>query len=132
MINTYVRIGQIKHFHIRKILPAEFFCYYRISFTNIIKLYREGGSALKILTGKPIGKRPLRRPRHRWEDNIRMEFKEISISTGNWFNSAQDRDSMDFIHHAVRKVSDFFFCENPVDINEGSLHDTALNLHTYP
>ena len=35
------------------------------------------GSAFKILTGKPTGKRPFGRPRHRWEDNIRMDFKEV-------------------------------------------------------
>ena len=34
----------------------------------------EGRSAFKILTGKPTGKRPLGRPRHRWEDNIRMDL----------------------------------------------------------
>jgi hypothetical protein len=37
----------------------------------------EGRSAFKILTGKPIGKRPLGRPRPRWVDNIRMELEEI-------------------------------------------------------
>ena len=41
----------------------------------------EGRSAFKILTGKPTGKRPLRRPRRRWEDNIRMNHEEIGI---NW------------------------------------------------
>ena len=51
----------------------------------------EGRSAFKILTGKPTGKRPLGRPRRRWEDNIRMEFEEIGISAGNWVDSAQDR-----------------------------------------
>ena len=51
----------------------------------------EGRSAVKILTGKPIGKRPIRRPRRRWEDNIRMDLKGISIKTRNWVNSAQDR-----------------------------------------
>ena len=51
-----------------------------------------GRSAFKILTGNPIGKRPLRRPRRRWEDNIIMDFNEIDINTRNWANSAQDRD----------------------------------------
>ena len=37
----------------------------------------EGRSAFKILTDRPTGKRPLGRPRRRWEDNIRMSFKEI-------------------------------------------------------
>ena len=49
-------------------------------------------TAFKILTGKPTGKRPLERPRRRWEDNIRMDPKEIGINTRNWVDSAQDRD----------------------------------------
>ena len=40
-------------------------------------------SAFKILTDKPAGKRPLRRRRRRWEDNIRMDLKEIGINTRN-------------------------------------------------
>ena len=41
---------------------------------------------------KPTGKKPSRRPRRRWEDNIRKNLKEIEINTRNWVNSAQDRD----------------------------------------
>ena len=52
----------------------------------------EGRSAYKILTGKTTGKRPLGRPRLRWEDNIRMDLKKNSISTSNLINSAKDRD----------------------------------------
>ena len=52
----------------------------------------EGRSAFKNFTGKPTGKRPLGRPRRRWEDNIRMDLEEIGINTGNWVDSAQDRD----------------------------------------
>ena len=49
---------------------------------------KEGRSAFKILTGKPKGKRPLRKPRRRWEDNIRMELKEIVMNTRSCVNSA--------------------------------------------
>ena len=52
----------------------------------------EGRSAFKILTRKPTEKRPLGRPRRRWEDNIRMDLDEIGINAGNWADSAQDRD----------------------------------------
>ena len=52
----------------------------------------EGRNALNILTGKPTGKRPLGRLSRRWEDNIRMDLKEIGISTRNWVDLAQDRD----------------------------------------
>ena len=43
----------------------------------------KGRSAFKILTGTPAGKRPLGRPRRRWEENIRMDLEEIGVSTKN-------------------------------------------------
>ena len=46
-------------------------------------------SAFKNLTGTPKGNRPLGRPRRRWEDNIRINFKEININTRNWVDSTQ-------------------------------------------
>ena len=52
----------------------------------------EGSSSFKMLTDKPIGKILLRRPRLRWEDNIRMDLQEIDINKGNCVDSAQDRD----------------------------------------
>ena len=52
----------------------------------------ESRSAIKILTGKPIGKRPLGRYRRIWEDNIRMDRKDIGINTRDWVDSAQDSD----------------------------------------
>ena len=52
----------------------------------------KGRSAFKISREKPTGKRPLGRPRPRWEDNIRMDLKEIGINTRNWVDSPQDRD----------------------------------------
>ena len=52
----------------------------------------ENRSTFKILTGNPTGKRPLESPRHRWEDNIIMDLKEIGINTRNWVDSTQDRN----------------------------------------
>ena len=52
----------------------------------------EGKSSFKILTGKPTGKIPLCRPRRRCEDIIRMDLKEIGITTKNFVGSAQDSD----------------------------------------
>ena len=52
----------------------------------------EGRSAFKILTGKPTGKRPLGKPRRRWEDNIRMDLEELGINAENWVDSPQDRE----------------------------------------
>ena len=61
----------------------------RLRWASHVARMEEGRSAFKILTGKPTGKRPLGRPRRRWEDNIRMDLEEISI---NWVDSAQDRN----------------------------------------
>jgi hypothetical protein len=43
------------------------------------------------LVGRPEGKRPLGRPRSRWEDNIKMDLREIEIDGANWIRLAQDR-----------------------------------------
>jgi hypothetical protein len=51
-----------------------------------------GRSAFKILAVTATGKRPLGRPRRRWENNIRMDLKEIGINTRNWVDSARGRD----------------------------------------
>ena len=40
----------------------------------------------------PEGKRPLGRPRRRWEDNIKMDLQEVGVGRGNWMDLAQDRD----------------------------------------
>ena len=45
-----------------------------------------------MLTDKSTGQRPLGRSRRRWEDNIRIDLKEIGVNTRNCVNSAQDRD----------------------------------------
>ena len=52
----------------------------------------ESRNSYKILTGTPVGKIPLGRPRRRWEDNTRMDLKEIGIDTRNWVDSAKDVD----------------------------------------
>ena len=49
----------------------------------------EGRSAFKNLTGTPVGKKPMVRPKRRWTDNIRIDLKEIIINTWNWDDSAQ-------------------------------------------
>jgi hypothetical protein len=52
----------------------------------------EGRSDLKILIGKSTRKRLLGGPMHEWEDNIKMDLKEIGVKTRNWIVSAQDRN----------------------------------------
>jgi len=51
----------------------------------------EGRGAYRVLFWRSDGKRPLGRPRRRWEDNIKMDFKEMGIDGANWIRLAQDR-----------------------------------------
>ena len=46
----------------------------------------------RVLVGKPEGKRPLGRPRRRWEDNIKMDLQEVGGDGGDWMELAQVRD----------------------------------------
>ena len=63
----------------------------RLRWAGNVARMEEVRSAFKILTGKPTVKRPLGRPRRRWEDNIRMDLEEIGINAGNWVDLSQDR-----------------------------------------
>jgi hypothetical protein len=45
-----------------------------------------------VLVRKPEGKRPLGRPRRRWDDNIKMDLEEVGRGCGNWMELAQDRE----------------------------------------
>jgi hypothetical protein len=49
-------------------------------------------NAFRIWLGKPEGKRPLGRPRRKWEDNIKMDLREIAWGGMDWIDLAQDRD----------------------------------------
>jgi hypothetical protein len=46
----------------------------------------------RVLVGEPKGKRPLGRPRHRWEDTIKMDFQGVGCGGMDWIEPAQDRD----------------------------------------
>ena len=46
----------------------------------------------RVLVGKPEGKRPLGRPRRRWENNIKMDLQEVVGDRGDWMELAQDRN----------------------------------------
>ena len=52
----------------------------------------DGRGVRRVLVGKPEGKRPLGRPRHRWEDNIRTDLQEVGGGCGDWMELAQDRN----------------------------------------
>jgi hypothetical protein len=51
----------------------------------------EGRGVCRVSVGRPEGERPLRRPRRRWEDNIKMDLRNIEIDGANWIRLALDR-----------------------------------------
>jgi hypothetical protein len=53
----------------------------------------EVGDAYNILVERPEGRRPLGRPRRRWEDNIKMDLRDIGFGDVDWIHLAQDRDT---------------------------------------
>ena len=64
----------------------------RMSWAGHVASMEEGRGVHKVLVGKPEGKRPLGRTRLRWEDNIKMDLREVGRGCGDWMELAQDRD----------------------------------------
>jgi hypothetical protein len=58
----------------------------------------------RVLMGKPEGKRPLGRPRRRWEDNFKMDLQEVGGGCGDWMDLAQDRDRWPELVSAVKNL----------------------------
>jgi hypothetical protein len=63
----------------------------RLRWAGHVARVGEGRGVYRVLVGRPEGKRPLGRPRLRWEDNIKMGLRETGIDGANWIRLAQDR-----------------------------------------
>ena len=63
-----------------------------------------GEGVYRVLVGKPEGRRPLGRPRHRWVDNIRMDLQEVGCGYMDWIGLAQDRDGWRTLVSAVMNL----------------------------
>jgi len=64
----------------------------------------EGRGVYRILVGKLEGKRPLGRPRRRWEDNIKMGLQEVGCGGMDWIELAQDGDRWRALVNAVMNL----------------------------
>ncbi|KAJ4439272.1 hypothetical protein ANN_07392 [Periplaneta americana] len=64
----------------------------RLRWAGHVARMGESRNAYGVLVGRPEGKRPLGRPRRRWEDNIKMDLREVGYDDRDWINLAQDRD----------------------------------------
>ena len=66
--------------------------------------YGERLGVYRVLVGNPEGKRSLGRPRHRWEDNIKMDLHEVGCGGMDWIELAQDRDRWRALVNAVMNL----------------------------
>jgi len=64
----------------------------------------EGRGVYRVLVEKLKGKRPLGRPRRRWEDNIKMDLQEVGCGGMDWIELAQDRDRLRALVNAVMNL----------------------------
>jgi hypothetical protein len=62
----------------------------RMKWAGHVARMGEGRGVHRVLVGRPEGKRPLGRPKRRWEDNIKIDLREIGIDGANWIRLAQD------------------------------------------
>ena len=64
----------------------------------------KGRGVYRVLVGKPEGKRPMGRHRHRWDDNIKMDLQEVGGGCGDWMELVQDRDRWRALVSAVMNL----------------------------
>jgi len=76
----------------------------RMRWAGHVARMEEGRGVYRVLVGKPEGRRPLGRPKRRWEDNIRMDLREVVYGCVDWMELAQDRDRWRALVSAVMNL----------------------------
>ena len=76
----------------------------RMRWARYVARMEERITVYRVLVGKPEGKRPLWRPRLRWEDNIKMDLQEMGCGGIDWIELAQDRDRWRALVNAVMNL----------------------------
>ncbi|KAJ4450863.1 hypothetical protein ANN_02295 [Periplaneta americana] len=104
----------------------------RLRWAGHVARMGESRNAYRVLVGRPEGKRPLGRPRRRWEDNIKMDLREVGYGDREWINFAQDRDQWRAyvraaMNHRKRKTSP---ADDRLIVRKSKLYPrlTAVNL----
>ena len=98
-----------------------------IKIVSLSNLY-SGGGVNRILVGKPEGKRPLRRPRRKWVDSIKMDLQEVGCGYMDWIGLGQDSDSWRRLVSAVMNLrvpwnaGNFLTSCKPVGFSRRTLH----------
>jgi len=75
----------------------------RMRWAKQVARLREGG-AYRVSVGNPEGKRPLGRPRRRWEDNINVDLQEVGCYGMDWIDLAQDRNGWRALVNAIMNL----------------------------
>jgi len=76
----------------------------RMSWAGHVARMGEDRGVHRFLVGKPEGKRPLGRPRCRWENNIKIDLQKVGGGRGDWMELAQDRDRWRALVCTVRDI----------------------------
>ena len=76
----------------------------RMKWAGHVACMGEWRGVYRVLVGKPEGKRPLRRPRRRWKDNIKMDLQELGCGAVDWIELAQGRDRCWALVNAVMNI----------------------------
>jgi hypothetical protein len=99
----------------------------RMSWAGYVARMGEGRGAYRILVGRPEGRRPLGRPRRRWEDNIKMDLQEVGWWGMDWIHMARVRDSWRALVSAVMNLripkngENFLTSSRPASISRRTL-----------
>jgi hypothetical protein len=111
----------------------------RMRWTGHVDCMGEGRGEYRYLVGKPEGKRPLERTRRRWEDNNKMDLREVGCGGMDWIELAQDRDRWRAVVAAVMNLrvpytaGYFLTIPEPVSLSKSTpLHAVIQSVHTIP
>ncbi|KAJ4442688.1 hypothetical protein ANN_04277 [Periplaneta americana] len=83
----------------------------RLRWAEHVARMGESRNSYSVLVGRPEGKRPLERPRCRWEDNIKMDLREMGYDDREWINLAQNRDQWRAYVRAAMNLRELFLCD---------------------
>ncbi|KAJ4433943.1 hypothetical protein ANN_16262 [Periplaneta americana] len=101
----------------------------RLRWAGHVARMSESRNAYRVLVGRPEGKRPLGKPRRRWEDNIKMDLREVGYDGRDWINLAQDRDQWRLMQSQLDKRQLNNISEDKISIPDVEILETHSTDH---
>jgi CRISPR/Cas system-associated protein Cas7 (RAMP superfamily) len=99
----------------RKSVPCEFYAILYKTWAEHLARMGERRGVYRVVVGKPEGKRPLGRPRRRWESNIKMDLQDVGCGGMDWIGLAEDRDRWRALVNAVMNLRGSIKCGGFLD-----------------